>query len=274
MRVEDIPLGMRLSEQAGWNQSEGDWKRFLALQPDGIWVAEVEGEGVATTAAFIFDNVAWIAMVLVDPLHRGRGIATSLLKHAIAWLDSLGVTTVKLCATPQGRRIYERLGFVAEGEVQRFEGRPLSRAALIPAVRLDDANRLAEIFDLDRKATGINRQKMLQLLFPEAGVIFLGTIPDGRLSGYVMVRPGARATQIGPCVAMDDLSGTSLLHAVALCASGAPVFVDIPCENDAACTWAREAGLTVQRSFTLMRLGAPISENIRQLWALSGPEKG
>ena len=35
MRLVDVPLGMRLKDQAGWNQTEADWERLLALASDG-----------------------------------------------------------------------------------------------------------------------------------------------------------------------------------------------------------------------------------------------
>ena len=53
-----------------------DWRRFLALQPDGCFVAECDGRPAGTTVACIFGQVGWIAMVLVDASFRGRGIAT------------------------------------------------------------------------------------------------------------------------------------------------------------------------------------------------------
>jgi len=34
-RASDVPLGMRLKDQAGWNQTEADWHRFLFLEPEG-----------------------------------------------------------------------------------------------------------------------------------------------------------------------------------------------------------------------------------------------
>ena len=36
----DIPTGLRLSGQNGWNQLEADWARFLAMQPDGCFATE------------------------------------------------------------------------------------------------------------------------------------------------------------------------------------------------------------------------------------------
>ena len=73
MNAADIPLGMRLKEQASWNQTEADWQRYLELQPDGCFVASLDGEAVATLTTCVFGPVAWIAMVLVDLRSRRRG---------------------------------------------------------------------------------------------------------------------------------------------------------------------------------------------------------
>jgi GNAT superfamily N-acetyltransferase len=87
MTVADVPLGMRLKEQAGWNQTEADWRRFLDLEPEGCFVAELDGQPVGTTTTCVFGSVAWVGMVLVDPAVRGRGVGRSLMKHALDWLD-------------------------------------------------------------------------------------------------------------------------------------------------------------------------------------------
>ena len=68
MNAADVPLGMRLKTQAGWNQTEADWRRFLAMQPVGCFVAELDGRPVGTAVGCTFGPVAWIAMVLVDDL--------------------------------------------------------------------------------------------------------------------------------------------------------------------------------------------------------------
>ena len=122
MTTADIPLGLKLARQAGWNQIEPDWRRFLTMQPDGCFVGELDGTAVATTAAFIFGSVAWIAMVLVDIDSRRKGVATTLLKHALDFLDEQGVKTVRLDATAAGQPVYEKLGFVPEYPLTRYMG--------------------------------------------------------------------------------------------------------------------------------------------------------
>ena len=124
MTVADIPLGMRLKEQAGWNQVEGDWRRLLDLQPDGCFVAELDGIPAGTVTTCRFGPVAWVAMMLVDKSFRSRGIGRALMSRALDDLDSAGVRTIRLDATPLGRPLYESLDFVAEATFAQIPGSP------------------------------------------------------------------------------------------------------------------------------------------------------
>jgi len=123
MTDDDIQLGQRLREQAGWNQTEADWRRFQDLAPQGCFVAEWDGVPVGTTTTCAFGGVTWIAMVLVEKSARHRGIGTQLVEHAVRFLESQGARTIRLDATALGQPVYQRLGFVAEYQLSRFEGR-------------------------------------------------------------------------------------------------------------------------------------------------------
>src|SRR5262249_24073287 len=124
MSVADIPLGMRLKHQAGWNQTEADWGRFLELEPEGCFVAEWDGAPAGTVTTCIFGPVAWVAMVLVETCLRGRGIGKALMQHALGFLDERGIHSIRLDATRLGRPLYELLGFAAEYSLDRLEGSP------------------------------------------------------------------------------------------------------------------------------------------------------
>src|SRR5262249_12737980 len=148
LTAHDLPLGMRLKRQAGWNQTEADWQRFLDLEPYGWFVGEMDGTPVATAATCVFGPVAWVAMVLVDAAVRGRGIGTALMRHALAFLESRCVRGVRLDATPLGRPVYEKLGFVAEYSLARFEG-VLTAAGPVPGVEPARPDEVEELFPLD-----------------------------------------------------------------------------------------------------------------------------
>ena len=106
LHADDLPLGLHLTRQAGWNQTVADWRRLLELEPDGGFVAVVEDRPVGTLVCARYGAIAWMAMMLVDEAWRGRGIGRALMTHALAELESRGVGTARLDATPMGRPLY------------------------------------------------------------------------------------------------------------------------------------------------------------------------
>jgi GNAT superfamily N-acetyltransferase len=49
---------------------------------------------------------------------RRRGLAGELVKAALQWCRSNGVDVVMLHASPNGRRLYESMGFAATNEMR------------------------------------------------------------------------------------------------------------------------------------------------------------
>ncbi|NUQ63126.1 MAG: GNAT family N-acetyltransferase [Pirellulales bacterium] len=273
MSEADLPLGMRLKAQAGWNQTEADWRRVLQLEPEGCFVAEYHGEPVGTTAAVTFGRVAWIMMVLVDEAVRGRGIGTRLMQHAIDYLAARAVPTIRLDATPLGRPVYERLGFQAEYQLARFQHNGLKRQAdpdRLPAT----AEQLDAICALDQRATGADRSRLIRRLYHEQPSAFAVASRGESVAGYRAFRTGAHATQIGPAVAASAEIGQALLDGTIAQLGPVPMFVDIPLENRPAVEWANEGGFTLQRHLTRMWKGERVEDRPAELWASFGPEKG
>ncbi len=273
MTARDVPLGMCLKEQAGWNQTEADWRRVLALQPEGCFVAELDGRLVGTTATSVFDSIGWISMVLVDKSVRGRGVGTQLMRHALTYLDGCGVPTARLDATLPGRPIYERLGFVAEYDLARWTGIAdggQASAAVCPAT----AEHIEAVSELDCCATGTNRRRLLQCLCQERPEAMLIATDRGRVAGYAWLRLGSQFTHIGPAVAQDVIAGRALVDALIHRSAGQSVLLDIPVDNRPAMLWAESRGLGVQRRLTRMYRGEPVHDRPAQLWAGFGPEKG
>jgi GNAT superfamily N-acetyltransferase len=273
MNLDDVPLGCRLNDAAGWNQRPADWQRLLAFEPAGCFVAEWDGRPVGTTCVTRFETIAWISMVLVDAEHRGRGIGTQLMRYALAWLDERGAQTVRLDATALGRPVYEKLGFVGEYEVARWEGAAVG-GGLGPEITWAADSHLKAITALDHQATGTPRGPLLARLFAERPEGMRVAVDRGRISGYSGIRPGGRAWQIGPLVALDVSSGSALLDAAFSDHQGQTVFLDVPLPNRPAMQWAEARGLRIGRQFLRMTRGRPVADRPEQIWASFGPEKG
>ena len=273
MVAADVSFAMRLKNQAGWNQTEDDWRRFIMLAPSGCFVAEEAGRAVGTVAALVFDSIGWIAMVLVDESARHRGIGTRLVQHALSYLDARDVPTARLDATPLGRPIYEKLGFTAEYDLVRYGGVATAATAHEGIVSVGPEE-LDKVLELDRKATGTRRGGLIEALYGECPEAMRVYTAGQDIVGYLTLRPGSRRVQIGPGVALHPEAGCALLDdAITRCA-GQPVFVDVPLVNRPAVAWAESGGLEIQRPLTRMRRGEPVADDPTQLWASSGPEKG
>jgi GNAT superfamily N-acetyltransferase len=272
MTAADLPLGLRLSRAAGWNQIETDWQRAFELQPDGCFVAELDRTPIGTTTTCIFGPVAWIAMVLVDESVRRQGVGTELLRYALRFLDDQRIVTVRLDARPAGRPLYERLGFVAEHDVAHYEGTaPLrSEVAWVEDAGTEHWEALAA---LDETVTGTNRRRLLKRLFTER----LGSVRFIRIGrhvgGFLTARPGRTTSRLGPCVAAAE-AGPLLLADAWHRHGGQRVSIDIPVPNETARRSVEACGLTVQHTLTRMYRGEPPGERVADLWASSGPEKG
>src|SRR6266849_4683559 len=210
MTVADLPFGMQLKAANGWNQTEADWRRYLELQPDGCFVAMLDGKPAGTLTTCIFGAVGWIAMVLVDSEYRRRGIGTALMRHALQFLEQQGVSCFRLDATPLGQPIYEKLGFVVEYSLHRYEG------ILVPAPPVSNveslvSDQLQDMLRIDREATQTDRRKLLLRLAREFPETLRLLREKDRGVGFRAARPGARALQIGPCVARGA-AGRQLLE--------------------------------------------------------------
>jgi GNAT superfamily N-acetyltransferase len=272
MIAADVALGMRLKEDAGWNQTRADWQRFLALEPDGCFVAELDDEAVATATTCVFGAVGWIAMVLVDAHLRGRGIGSALMRHALAYLDERGVVTARLDATPLGQPLYEKLGFVSDYALVRHAGVLPARNAVpqVECIRPDDFDRVCE---LDHTITNTDRGKLMTRLFHERPEQFRIVRDGDDCVGFLATRPGAAALHMGPCIATPQAG--LLLFADACRRHGRQLaYIDIPTDNGAATTLAECLGLKPQRRLIRMHRGKTLLERIPMLWASSGPEMG
>ncbi len=244
LTAADIPAGMRLKEAAGWNQTVADWQRVLALEPEGCFAIECDGEVRATTTAVCFGReLAWIGMVLTDAQYRGRGFARRLMEHALAYLRDRRVAWIKLDATDMGRPLYERLGFREEGAIERWmrpAGGVQQQSGEVGGFELDAA--------LDREAFGADRSRLLHVLAEIESAWIEGT-------GFAMGRPGAKAAYFGPCVARSSDTARALLTWFLAKHGTESVYWDILPANAKSAEMAREFGF--ERVRKLARMAIP-----------------
>ena len=272
MTYKDIPDSMRLKEIAGWNQTVADWQRFLSASPQGCFVAEHEGRAIGTVTTIVFeDRFAWIAQLLVDPEYRGRGIGKRLLERAISHLDSRNLACMKLDATPLGKPLYEKLGFMPEYEIERWMFKRPSRqkTAHNQAVEIEDALRL------DRGIFGADRSALLRSLAKEAPEFTLASRRNRAIVGYTFGRHGALADQLGPWTANNEDVAAELLDEFLRRSGRELLFVDCMINNPWALPLVKALSFEFSRPLTRMFRGTnKYPGQPEPLCASLGPEFG
>ena len=276
MTPVDIPAGLRLCRASRWNQLEEDWLVFLKPGSAGCRVAEKLGEVVGTVAALRYGNrFSWLAMVLVDPRERGSGIGTQLLREGLTILRD--ENCVRLDATPAGRQIYNRYGFVDEFPLSRVvrktnANRLLAHSTDVRPIQQQD---LANIAAHDLEIFGADRSSLLWNMFHRAPEYALILEKRGRIQGYMMGRPGFLYDQLGPVVAEDEASARHLIASCLSANHGKNFVMDIPRFVPEWIAWLAANEFAEERAFLRMQRGEnryPGSP-VRQ-FAVVGPEFG
>jgi predicted GNAT family acetyltransferase len=274
MTAADVDFGMKLKNITKWNQRPADWKRFIALEPKGCFVATTDGEdaGTVTTTSY-GTKLAWIGMVLVPPEQRRKGIGTALLKRGIAYLREKKMEVIGLDATPMGNKLYLTLGFREDFGLERRQGR--GQAVKAGGVGAMSASDLDAVVEFDSQRFGVPRPNVIRLLHADyPGLAWV--VRDGKkLRGYALMRPGFNAHQIGPWVASDSEAAEELFKTALNAAAGKPIFLDVVVPNRTAMAIVGKYGFELQRPFVRMFLGEnKYPADVSQMYAISGVEKG
>ncbi|HXZ00196.1 MAG TPA: GNAT family N-acetyltransferase [Stellaceae bacterium] len=267
LAADDIAGALALSTAVGWNQTAADWAFFIA-RGHAFGLFDARHRLVATAAALPYeDGFGWISMVIVAADWRRRGLARRLMGACVETLRQQGRAAL-LDATPEGAEVYRRLGFVALGGMERWEGQGGAKPAGtgITPMAPDAADLLIAA---DHAAFGARRHFLLRDFLSRPGALALG-----HGDGFLVLRPGQRATQLGPLTAVSaEIAGDLLAEAIA--GANGPVFLDLMDPWKSLAPLLETRGFRRQRPFRRMALGRnTLPGDAARLVCAAGPEFG
>ena len=288
LTAADLDGAFALSAAAGWNQRVADWHMLLQLAPAGSFAALAGNRIVGTAIGIDYGTFGWIAMMLVEPGWRGRGLGARLLEAAIAAIPH--ERPIRLDATPLGRPLYQRYGFedeaaltrhVAEPSSSRVDARVDAAAALAPAeVRRLTLSDLPAVAALDARVFGADRAVLLEWALRGAGQ-YAHVVQNGAGAHYCFGRSGRLFDQIGPVIGADDEAARALVTAALRAAEARMVVIDAFDRHTSFTDWLQSRGFVPQRP--LFRMQRPGREGARAAGeappasaqrAILGPEFG
>jgi GNAT superfamily N-acetyltransferase len=263
---DDAPAGLELSTEAHWNQNEADWRFFLG-KGAVFGVRDPGGRLIATAALLPYSSGnAWISMVLVTTSQRRRGLATRLVDACldaakkqghICWLD----------ATPDGAKVYGRLGFEPTLQLRRLrlENSPAPKAAALQPPRGPD---LQAFIARDCLTMGFDRGALLAELGGRAGSRL---VSNG--DAVALVRDGRRIRHIGPLLAGSSDAALAMVNEIVRSEPG-PLLIDAVSTQETFLNGLTGSGWTVERPFQRMRFGRATALPAELPFAVTGPEYG
>ncbi|HXK18302.1 MAG TPA: GNAT family N-acetyltransferase [Polyangiaceae bacterium] len=234
LSASDTADNVALARSVGWKDVEAEWRVLHeAAEVRGVRQA---GRLVAQGALGDYGSAASLSKMIVAAEFQRRGLGARLLDGFLAGADARGVP-VGLCATDQGRPLYESRQFSVTGELLILFGTPdLGTEPGQVDVCIPDAERLVV---LDREFCGCDRSAMLRARFREA-CAKLELVGEER--GFGLASPQGEHTLVGPISAETEAGARRLARAIFAAAPG-PVRIDVPREHAEFRRWLVSFGL-------------------------------
>ncbi len=148
---------------------------FLRTDPDGCWVAELDGLVMGYAQAFVRGEIWSLAQLFVQPEAHGHGLGEGALARAASYAEARGarVRCVTASSSPVAHGLYVRQGMLAaalgyrlSGPVDVLRAQPAAAAGQqavlveVGALSADDIGRLiGERAPLDRAVWGAERRQ-------------------------------------------------------------------------------------------------------------------
>jgi ribosomal protein S18 acetylase RimI-like enzyme len=255
LKADDLEAAQALSREFQWPHRVEDWQFGLA---HGQGVAAVrDGELVGTALHWQWGKqCATVGLVVVSPRLQGLRVGQHLMHAVMAGLED---RTVLLHATPEGRGLYERMGFAITGEVRQHQSlaAPAQLVALPQGQRLRPLGRndAPTLVALDARAAGMPRETMLRQLLAEGETVVLAR--GGEALGFSIVRRFGRGHAIGPVVAPDLASAQALIGHWCSRYAGKFLRIDVDAAGGLP-EWLEAQGLPRVGTVTTMVRGGPL----------------
>ncbi|MET3699880.1 acetyltransferase (GNAT) family protein [Bacillus oleivorans] len=214
---DDIGGLISLSQSVGWDYDEHEIRTVLS---SGKILGHKNefGQIVSSAAIIPYDtHLASIGMVIVKSEYRGLGLGKETTQACIKLVSEK--VSIMLIATPEGKPLYEKLGFKKVGSVHKFlcsHYEPfdhlLSDGCKAEALEEKD---LHQVIELDKHAFGDSRGTFLRNRLKQAQQALVLKDESGNVIGFGFSILGPENLILGPIVAPDYKGAMDLINQLA-----------------------------------------------------------
>lgn len=230
MERAELDLVIEWAAAEGWNPGVKDAECFYAADPEGFFIALLDGMPVGSISAVRYGaDFGFIGLFIVRPEYRGRRTGLYLGRAALAHLEGRNIGLDGVLKKVEN---YKKFGFQYTYKNIRFEARGGGGEVKL-SEPLDQFD-FSDVVEYDERMFGVRRDKFLHAWLKQKAAVALGIRGAGRLAGYGVIRPCRIGYKIGPLFADEPVMAEDLLNALAAHAAGSVFYLDVPEPNEAA----------------------------------------
>jgi len=274
VRPEEAGYFSELSDSVGWNIAPAECALLTRGGAMRSFFAEVDGEIAGSIGMVCYEPrlTVFINMVIVKPEFRRRGIATALVEHVLE--VGREYRTFKLHATPEGSKVYAKLGFLPRRSLSFFAAdKPDFSQIADPSrpLRALTARDLEALAARDRTAFGANRKELLEFnlaAYPELA------LAAGNGRGFILGRRWKKYRQLTMLEADDLATAADLAAGAAALDVGQTLSIIVYDQQTEFQTLLGRAGFAKVRGTLDMELGQPAPAPGADYYAIYGGDMG
>ncbi len=272
MTRDEVSLAIEWAAAEGWNPGLHDAECFYAADPNGFFLAELDGRPAGCLSAVAYDeSFGFAGFYIVLPEFRGRGIGHALVEKASSYAGSRSMGNDAVVAQQE---TYRQLGFNLAYRNIRYCGLASLHKADAPGIIDLRKVPFGDLVEYDRAMFPAERPVFLEHWIDQTEGAALGCKSNGKLAGYGVIRKCRQGYKIGPLFADREEIAEKLFLALTGRVPGEEYFLDIPEPNPAAGSLVRRHSMHSVFETARMYSGAVPSLPLEKIFGVTSFELG
>lgn len=242
MNREEAEFAIDMAAAEGWNPGIHDGELFYEADPEGFFIAELEGEPAACASAVAYDNnFGFFGLFVVKPEFRRKNIGMKLTEKC---LEHLGNRNIGLDGVVENEKKYQEvMNFKSSYSNLRFEGRG---GGEIPdgLVEISGVS-FKKLIEYDRRMFPASRPGFLRKWISQPDSYAFASLEAVDLKGYGVIRKCRTGYKIGPLFANDKITAEKIFRALRASVPEETIYFDVPEPNEKAMEIAKKYQMSV-----------------------------
>lgn len=242
MNREEAEFAIDMAAAEGWNPGIHDGELFYEADPEGFFIAELEGEPAGCASAVAYNNnFGFLGLFVVKPEFRRKNIGMKLTEKC---LEHLGNRNIGLDGVVENEKKYQQvMKFKSSYSNLRFEGRG---GGEIPDGLVEISGvPFEKLIEYDRRMFPAPRPGFLRKWISQPDSYAFASFEAGGLKGYGVIRKCRTGYKIGPLFADDQIAAEKIFRALRASVPEETFFFDVPEPNKEAMEIAEKYQMSV-----------------------------